>query len=233
VHVDVLKKNGTIKEEHPCFDFETLGDRLTAAGISWKYYAPKRGESGYQWSAYDAISHIRNTSLWDEHIRPEKEFLEDAKAGRLPAVSWLVTGRSSEHPPMSTCMGENWTVEQMNALMNGPDWDSSAVFITWDDFGGFYDHVPPPKVDGYGYGPRVPLLIISPYARSGHVSHTMYELSSFLKFVEDRFDLQALTERDTKADSMIDAFRFDQKPLPPLILKQRICRQQSGHHQTK
>jgi phospholipase C len=85
----------------------------------------------------------------------------------------------SEHPPYSTCQGENWTVEQLNAVMRGPDWYSTVIFLTWDDFGGFYDHVPPPQIDQFGLGPRVPLLIISPYARRGYVSHTIYEFSSF------------------------------------------------------
>src|SRR6202035_1599215 len=100
------------------------------------------------------------------------QFAEDARNGRLPAVSWLVTGENSEHPPFSSCEGENWSVEQLNAVMEGPDWASTAVFITWDDFGGFYDHVAPPPVDKFGLGPRVPLLIISPYVRKGKVSHT-------------------------------------------------------------
>ncbi len=117
----------------------------------------------------------------------------DALNGDLPSVSWIVTGEGkSEHPPASTCIGENWTVEQLNALMQGPLWSSTALFLTWDDFGGFYDHVPPPEVDRFGFGPRVPLLIISPYARHGHISHAVYEFSSLLKFVERRFGLAPL-----------------------------------------
>ena len=107
--------------------------------------------------------------------------------------------------------------------MEGPDWASTAIFITWDDFGGFYDHVSPPPIDKFGLGPRVPLLIISPYVRKGMVSHTQYELSSFLSFVEKRFYLAPLTERDQKANDMLDSFDFTQPPLPPLILKTRSC----------
>jgi phospholipase C len=107
--------------------------------------------------------------------------------------------------------------------MEGPDWTSTAVFITWDDFGGFYDHVSPPPVDKFGLGPRVPLLIISPYVRKGKVSHTQYEFSSFLSFVEKRFYLAPLTERDQKANDMLDSFDFTQPPLPPLVLKTRSC----------
>ena len=183
-----------------------------------------KGESGYRWSALDAIDHIRNTSLWTDHVVPTAQFVDDATNGRLPAVSWLVVNADrSEHPPASVCVGENWTVQQLNAVMQGPDWNSTAIFLTWDDFGGFYDHVPPPKVDNFVFGPRVPLLIISPYARQGFISHTFYEFSSVLKFIEERFGLKPLTKRDSEANDMLDSFDFDQRPLPPLILKQRQC----------
>ena len=221
--VDVMDSKGEISKEPPCFDLPTLADRLEAAHVSWKYYAPTRGQEGYLWSALDAIKHIRNSSLWTSKVVPDAQFAEDARNGRLPAVSWLVTGETSEHPPFSTCAGENWSVEQLNAVMEGPDWASTAVFITWDDFGGFYDHVSPPPVDKFGLGPRVPLLIISRYVRKGKVSHTQYEFSSLLSFVEKRFYLAPLTERDKKANDMLDSFDFTQAPLPPLVLKTRSC----------
>jgi phospholipase C len=129
----------------------------------------------------------------------------------------------SEHPPASVCMGENWTVEQLNAVMSGPDWDSTVVFLTWDDFGGFYDHVAPPVVDNFGFRPRVPLLIISPWAKRGHITHTTLEFSSVLKFIEERFDLDPLTERDQDANDLIDSFDFDHRPRAPLLLQTRPC----------
>jgi hypothetical protein len=107
--------------------------------------------------------------------------------------------------------------------MEGPDWASTAVFLTWDDFGGFYDHVPVPQPDVYGFGPRVPMLIISPYAKPGHISHTLYEFSSVLKYAEETFGLAPLTERDAKANDMQDSFDYSQNPNPPLILTQRSC----------
>jgi phospholipase C len=207
----------------PCFDFQTLADSLEAARVSWKYYAPPKGHYGYQWSTLDAIRHIRNSPLWNQRVAPDTQFASDARNGRLPAVTWLVTGDASEHPPHSTCAGENWTVQQLNAIMQGPDWNSTVVFLTWDDFGGFYDHVPPPSLDVHSLGPRVPLLIISPYARKGYVSHTQYEFSSFLRFAELRFKLRALGDRDSQANSMIDSFDFTQNPLPPLLLQERTC----------
>src|SRR3984893_17882451 len=221
--VDVMDAKGEISKAPPCFDFPTLADRLEAVNVSWKYYAPSRGQEGYAWAVLAAIKHIRNSSLWTSKVVPDGQFVEDARNGRLPAVSWLITGVASEHPPYSTCKRENWTVEQLNAVMEGPDWASTAVFLTWDDFGGFYDHVPPPSVDQFGLGPRVPLLIISPYARKGKVIHTQYEFSSFATLVEKRFSLAPLTERDQKANDMLDSFDFAQQPLPSLILHPRSC----------
>jgi phospholipase C len=221
--VPVLQPNGIISNQFPCFDFTTLADSLEQAGISWKYYAPGYAEPGYIWSAFDAINHIRNSPLWTEHVVSDTQFATDALNGNLPAVSWLVTGVGSEHPNFSVCNGENWTVNQVNAVMQGPDWDSTAIFVTWDDFGGFYDHVPPPVVDPYGLGPRVPLLIISPYTRPGLISHTQYEFSSVVKFIEKRFGLQPLTNRDAQANDTEGTFDFGSPARAPLILQTRNC----------
>src|SRR5262249_44652423 len=148
--------------------------------------------------------HFRNSQSWQDHVASTAQFLADAQSGRLPAMSWLFpSSPSSEHPPESVCEGEKWTVRQLNALMQGPDWNSTAVFVTYDDFGGFYDHVSPPRLDAFGLGPRVPLLIISPFAKAGAISHTVYEHSSILKFVETRYRLLALTGRDSAASDML------------------------------
>jgi len=219
-----LEEDGSFGRVYPCFDFDTLADRLENKGLSWKYYAPGQGQSGYIWSVLDAIGHIRNTSLWTDHVLPTEQFALDAASGNLPAVSWLVTsGELSEHPPSSVCLGENWTVEQLNALMTGPDWRSTVVFLTWDDFGGFYDHVPPPVVDNFGFGPRVPLLILSPWVKRGYITHATLEFSSVLKFIEERYDLDPLTERDQDANDLIDSFDFQHPHPRPLILSARQC----------
>jgi phospholipase C len=222
--VQVMDDDGDLGSVYPCFDFDTLADRLEEHRLSWKYYAPGQGKSGYIWSALNAIKHIRLTSLWTEHVVPTEQFVHDAQNGDLPAVSWLVTSAAlSEHPPASVCMGENWTVEQLNALMQGRQWDSTVVFLTWDDFGGFYDHVAPPVVDKFGLGPRVPLLIISPWVKRGHITHQTLEFSSVLKFIEQRFDLDPLTDRDEEAAELTESFDFYQRPLDPLILSTRQC----------
>ena len=221
--VQVMDGSGNITSQFPCFDFRTLADSLQDAGVSWGYYAPGKGQVGYIWSALNAINHIRNGPLWTTNVFPDTQFIQDAQSGNLPAVSWLVTGNNSEHPPSSTCQGENWTVQQINAIMSGPLWNSAAIFLTWDDFGGFYDHVPPPSLDVYGMGPRVPLLIISPYAKPGYISHTQYEFASVLKTIETRFGIAALSSRDAQANDTLDSFNFIQAALPPLNLSQRTC----------
>ncbi len=221
--VPVKDAAGNITAQFPCFDFETIVDSLQTSGVSWKYYAPGYGQSGYNWSTLDAVKHIRNGSLWSTNVVAETQFVTDAQAGTLPSVSWIVSGPTSEHPPDSTCLGENWTVQQINAKMQGPAWGSTAIFLTWDDFGGFYDHVPPPGVDQFGLGPRVPLLIISPYAKRGLVSNTQYEFASFLALLETRFKLAPLTNRDQAANNMTDSFDFNQTPQAPFPLTTRAC----------
>lgn len=222
--VKVENEDETITSPFPCLDFETLTDVLDDAGVSWKYYAPAIGQPGAIYSSLDAINHIRNGPEWDDHVVSDTQFVTDAQNGTLPAVSWLVTAdTNNEHPPSGVCPGENWTVKQVNAVMQGADWNSSAIFITWDDFGGFYDHVVPPVVDFFGMGPRVPLLVIAPFAKKGYISHTTYEYSSILKFIEARFGLSSLTARDAQANDMTDSFDFTQSARAPLVLQQRTC----------
>jgi phospholipase C len=215
--VTVIEKYGRRAQHAPCFDFKTMPDLLEEAGITWRYYAERGG-------FLSSIGHIRKSDLWKKDVVPPAQFLADANAGHLPAVSWLLPpAGESEHPPESVCEGENWSVKVLNAVMHGPDWHSTVVFVTWDDFGGLYDHLAPPQVDQFGLGPRVPLLIISPYAKRGYVSHTVYDHTSVLKFIETRYGLQVLTSRDAAASNMLDSFDFDQAPQPPLLLQSRTC----------
>lgn len=215
---------GNLSEQFPCWDFQTLADSLENAKITWKFYAPPAGTVGYNFSTLDAINHIRNSSLWTTNVVPDTQFVTDIATGKLPEVSWLVTGVGSDHPKGgSLCQGENWSVDEINAVMQSKYWDSTAIFMTWDDYGGFYDHVYPPTLDVYGLGPRVPLLIISPYALAGHISHTQYEFSSVLKFIEELSGLPPLTQRDAVANDTTDSFNFAQTPLAPLVLTPRQC----------
>jgi len=215
--VNVVDSEGITKKVSPCFDFLTEADLLMEQGIPWAYYAATQEQNGYLWSAYDAVRHIReDEEVWQSHIFPVDDFVRQAKDGLLPPVTW-VTPRFelSEHPEYSVCHGENWTTEVVNTVMESPHWKDTAIFITWDDYGGFYDHVPPPQVDDFGFGIRVPLLIISPYARRGFVTHELGEFSSVLRFVEDNWGLTQLTHRDRDATPLLSAFDFEQPPRPP------------------
>jgi phospholipase C len=132
----------------------------------------------------------------------------------------------SEHPSAGTCEGENWTVSLLQALGSGPDWKDSAMFITWDDFGGFYDHVAPTQIDVFGLGFRVPLLVVSPYAKQGFIDHTRLEFSSVLKFIETNWGLPSLTDRDKNSPDMTEIFDFTQAPrLPPQLQQRATCPQ--------
>jgi len=202
----------------PCFDFATEGDQLTKAGVPWAFYSATDVQRGYIWSEYDAIRHIRETDQWTAHIRPVDNLIADAEAGRLPAVTWVTPRfKVSDHPfgASNICQGENWSTQVIDAIMRGPEWSSTAIFLTWDDWGGFYDHVPPRQVDRVGFGFRVPLLTISPYARTGLVDRREGEFSSILRFVEDDWGLGQLTRRDAQASNLAYEFDFSQAPRPP------------------
>ena len=165
--------------------------------MSWAFYAAEPGQSGYFWNALNGIEGVFHTDLWrPERIRSVDRLPQDIRAGRLPAVTW-VTPRFelSDHPPESTCFAHNWLTDVVNAVMESDDWEHTAIFLTWDEWGGFYDHVPPPTVDDIGFGFRVPMLVISPYARKGYVDDAEGEFSSPLRFISDNWGLPYLTER--------------------------------------
>ena len=207
-----------------CFSFATLADTMQRAHISWTYYAAPPSDLGYLFSTLDAFPSIRQTALWTTRVKDQATFAADARAGRLPAFSWVTpTYAASSHPPYGICAAENWVVEKMNALMQGPDRPSTAVVLVWDDWGGFYDHMAPPQVDALGLGLRVPLLLIAPYARRGYISHTTYSFDSVLRTFEELTDLPPLTARDRAARDLLDSFDFTQRPAPPLILHPRPC----------
>jgi phospholipase C len=209
-------------ERWPCSDVKILPDLLEERGISWKYY---QGGSSHM-RVMDGIRHVRFGPMYRKVV-PNETFVDDVRNGELPSVSWLIPPPGlNDHPNSgraSICEGENWTVEVLNALQRSPDWESTAVILTWDDFGGFYDHVAPPHIDLFGLGPRVPALVISPWARPGYIDSRTYEFSSVLRFIERVFGLPALTERDRRSSDMLGAFDFEQDPVPPLILEPREC----------
>ncbi|HEV3310846.1 MAG TPA: alkaline phosphatase family protein [Chloroflexota bacterium] len=208
----------------PCFNTTTIADEANAARVSWKYYAPGRGTFGYIWSSFDAIRHIRRSPQWRTNVVPTSRFMADVKHGRLPAISWLTTNLpTSDHPPTSICIGQNWVAAQIDALATSKYWKNTAIVLTWDDFGGFYDHVPPPTVSDYSLGPRVPMILISPYARVHVVDHHQYDFRSILKFVESSFTLPHLTVFDRSVRSISGMLDFHQKPNPSLLLPRMNC----------
>ena len=221
--VQVIDSEGDVEFVPPCFDFLTEGDLLRRAGIPWAYYAAEEDQRGHIWSAYSSIRRYReHPERWQRHMFPVDRVVQDIEAGRLPAVTWITPRfELSEHPEYSFCHGENWSTEVINAIMNSPMWEDTAIFLTWDDYGGFYDHVPPPQVDGFGFGIRVPMIVLSPYARRGAVSHELGEFSSVLRFIEDNWALGRLTHRDRRATPMLSAFDFSQPPRPPVPLPVR------------
>ena len=221
--VEVVDSEGVTKKVRPCFDFLTEGDLLNRKKIPWSYYAAQEDQRGYIWSAYAAIRRYReNPEKWQRHMFPVDRVLQDIRANELPPVTWITPRfELSEHPEYNFCHGENWSTKVINAIMRSDMWQDTAIFLTWDDYGGFYDHVPPPQVDGFGFGIRVPMMVLSPYAKDGVVSHELGEFSSVLRFIEDNWGLTKLTKRDRQATPMLSAFDFDQEPREPTPLPLR------------
>ncbi len=217
--VTVIDAEGKKIEVPPCFDFLTEGDLLNDRGVPWAYYAANNKQYGYIWSAYSAIRRFReDPEAWAQHIRPVDRLIQDIREGTLPPVTWVTPrGELSDHAGSnnSFCHGQNWTTEVVNEIMASPMWDDTAIFLTWDDYGGFYDHAPPPPVDRMGLGIRVPLLTISPYARSGLVDSHLGEFSSVLRFIEDNWGVRQLTKRDRAATNLSYDFDWDRELLPP------------------
>lgn len=198
-----------------CFDDQTLGDELDTAKVSWRYYTADLNGDGNLWSAYQAIRHIRYGPDWNTNVvSPQTKFFGDIQSGALPAVSWVTpTCGNSDHAGCGSNKGPAWVTSLVNAIGTSKYWKTTAIFIMWDDYGGWYDHVPPPLEDYDGLGIRIPLLIVSPYAKKNYVSHVQYEHGSILRFVEDQFGLPRLTASDTRANSpQDDAFDFTKPP---------------------
>jgi phospholipase C len=201
--------------ESPCFDSQTLGDELDAAGLGWRYYAPQLGKTGGIWSAYQAIDHIRNGNDWAaDVVSPSSRILTDLKKGDLRSVTWVAPSWPlSDHPGNRSARGPDWVAKVVDAIGKSPFWSSTVIFVIWDDWGGWYDHVPPPQLDYDGLGFRVPMLVISPYAKANYVSHVQYESASIDRFIEDTFGLGQLAAADARAtDPAGDCLDFSRQP---------------------
>ena len=216
---------GKVSLVYPCFDAKTLADEANAKHLGWKYYAPPPGTFGYVWSTFDAIKHIRDTPSQWQHVVTPDVFDHDVQSGTLPALTWLTTDlATSDHPPASECAGENWTVDRINEVMKSPMWKHTVIILTWDDFGGFYDHLTPPYEGTYSLGPRVPTIVISPYTIPHQIYHKRLDFRSIDMFVEDTFHLPHLASFDrTGVASLAPMLDLTQKPLPPVILQPHAC----------
>ncbi len=193
----------------PTYNLPSLPANLEAVGITWRNYG------GY---AFPYIATLKSSP----NNVTSAQFVTDAAAGKLPAMSWVYPDDTlSEHPNDNVAAGMQWTEDQVNAIVQGGLWPKTAIFISWDDWGGWYDHVTPPNIeqwtDGsqFRYGSRVPCLVLSPFAKAGYVSKTLHSLVSIAKFCEDNFGVTPINGRDGSSDGMVDCFDLTQTPLAP------------------
>jgi phospholipase C len=212
------------------FDAPTIFDRLDAAGVSWKFYIenydpaitlrnrpPGDRDTQVTWAPLLAYARYLDDPAFMRHVVPLSEYYDDLAQDRLPAVSYIVPSASSEHPPSSVRAGETFVRSLVTSLMRSRAWSTSAFMWTYDSWGGWYDHVQPPRVDQFGLGFRVPALLVSPFARRGYVDSTSLEFSSVLRFIEHNWRLQPLTGRDAGAGSMLAAFDFRHARAPVFV----------------
>ncbi|HWW08782.1 MAG TPA: alkaline phosphatase family protein [Candidatus Acidoferrales bacterium] len=244
--------SGAASHAAPIYAWTDLTYLLHKNQVSWGYYVVPGSEPDCTDDASLSCAPVKQNSktpgIWNPlpyfdtvkndgqlgNIQAVDNFYAAAKAGTLPAVSWVVpSGEVSEHPPGPVSFGESYVTSLVNAVMSGPDWSSTAIFVTWDDWGGFYDHVAPPSVDVNGYGLRVPGLVISPYARRGFVDHQTLSFDAYDKFIEDvflngaRIDPASDGRPDPRPDVRESAsilgnlaadFDFTQQPRAPTLL---------------
>ena len=224
---------------------------LHKANVSWAYYLSEGSQPDCANDAEDCTlgpQKAKVPGIWNPlpnfdtvkqdgqlgNIQTTDNFYTAAQKGTLPAVSWVTpNGKISEHPPALVSTGQSYVTGVINAIMKGPDWNSTAIFLSWDDWGGFYDHIAPPTVDENGYGLRVPGLVISPYARKGYIDHQTLSFDAYLKFIEDdflggqRLDPKTDSRPDPRPDvrenasqlgNLVSDFDFSQSPHPPVVL---------------
>ncbi|HMD02516.1 MAG TPA: alkaline phosphatase family protein [Candidatus Baltobacteraceae bacterium] len=193
-----------------CFEHATLSDLLDAKGLSWRYYTPT---SLGIWVAPNSIAHIQSGADWANVVSPETTILSDVANGTLPRVSWVIpTAAESDHAKSNDGTGPSWVASVVNAIGQSSYWNNTAIFVIWDDWGGWYDHVKPQIFGSYELGFRVPLIVISPYAKAGYVSHVQHEFGSVLKFTEEVYNIGSLGYTDARADDLSDCFNFLQTP---------------------
>ena len=214
----------------PCMStYPTIADSLDAGGVSWKYYAPPLtlASGGDEWTAFDVIAKVRCAHFvapescrgqgkdWHNVVTPETQALADYAKGKIPGVSWVIPDLQwADYPAIPSDMGPSWVGDLVDAIGKSKEWNSTAIVILWDDWGGWYDDASPPQLDYEGNAIRVPCIIVSPYAKKGYVDDTTYEYGSILKFIEQAFNVPSIHTTDERAASLLNAFDFTQKPRP-------------------
>jgi phospholipase C len=197
----------------PCYDRQVIWDLLDAGGVTWKWYQQHFGSN--LWFSPDAYRHIRYGTDYANVSAPSTNILSDITNGVLANVSWVIpSAANSDHPNCGSSSGPAWVASIVNAIGESKYWNSTAILVTWDDWGGWYDHVAPPRYNKYELGFRVPLLVVSPYAKAGYVSHVQHEFGSTLHFIESTFGLGSLHTTDARADDLSDMFDYSQTPIP-------------------
>jgi phospholipase C len=193
---------------YPCFDRPALPDLIRSGDVSWRYY--QCGSGAGLWHAFDAIAHLKNSS---DVVDPPQQILSDIAAQKLASISWVTPDdKHSDHTGSRSRSGPSWVAAVVNAIGQSTYWDSTAIIVTWDDWGGWFDHVVPNRRNNYELSFRVPLLIISPYTKKGYVSHVPHEFGSILHFTEKVFGLASLGTTDATSDDLRDAFDFNASP---------------------
>jgi phospholipase C len=235
------QEGGSRVQEQGYSDLLTIFDRLEERGISWKFYVQNydpqinyRNQSQYSgnrasqiiWVPLLNIDRFLDDPKLASHIVDLDEYYKDLEHGTLPAVAYIAPSGASEHPPGSIRSGQKFVKSLIQALMRSDSWKSSAFMFAYDDWGGWYDHVVPPQVDEHGYGLRVPALLVSPYARQGHIDSTVLDFTSIPKFIEENWDLEPLAVRDAQANSFMSAFDFTQPARDPNYIPfERVVKQ--------
>ena len=267
--VSALDPPNRTKADPTPFEWTDITYLLHKAGVSWACYLDfddhgatlKKDEYLARYTATRYVGGFTTyvPSIWNilpgfatvhqdseiDNIQPIADFFRAAKKGTLPKVSWIIpNNKDSEHPTSLVSTGQAYVTNVINAIMKSPDWNSTAIFLAWDDWGGFYDHVVPPHVDSLGYGLRVPAMVISPYARKGYIDHQTLSFDAYLKFIEDDFlggeridpktdgrpdSRPDVREDDPRLGNLINDFNFSQPPRPPMILPPYLKKSVESH----
>jgi phospholipase C len=216
--VPIYSPSGAQSSAFPCFNYQTMGDLLDRANLSWRYYTSLGTVKGIEVlpNPYDAVEHIRYGPDWSKDtVTPPTQIVTDVAAGKLPAVSWVNSpALASDHPELNDGDGPSWIASVVDAVGESQYYKNTVIFVTWDDWGGWYDHVVPTEYSALGHGFRVPLLVVSAWSKHGYVSKHEHEFGSILRFVEELDHLPSLGTRDAQSDDLADAFDFCQIPPP-------------------